>query len=174
MTGLEHYSTSCYNNKNCYGHLKNKNTIKLSIPKVWCALSNVLLMIPLDMHRCFMSFFWWSSLWPKSYSFLKFINNNIYISYTMMTHTIMFLISYLCIFNEWQSLSKVTLLRSKTSEEVMSNTLGISEFTKPENPQYEKKRNRKFITWMKIALQSNSVEKQKVSEIFWIKFIVFL
>ena len=35
MTGLEHYSTSCYNNKNCYGHLKGKkNTIKLSIPKV--------------------------------------------------------------------------------------------------------------------------------------------
>lgn len=22
MTGLEHYSTSCNNNKNCYGHLK--------------------------------------------------------------------------------------------------------------------------------------------------------
>lgn len=37
MTGLEHYSTSCYNNKNCYGHSKRKkkeNTIKLSIPKV--------------------------------------------------------------------------------------------------------------------------------------------
>lgn len=34
MTGLEHNATSCYNNKNCYGHLKYKNTIKLSIPKV--------------------------------------------------------------------------------------------------------------------------------------------
>lgn len=36
LTGLEYYSTSCYNNKNCYGHFvsKKNKTIKLSITKM--------------------------------------------------------------------------------------------------------------------------------------------
>lgn len=38
MTGLECYSTSCYDNKNCYGHFPSKKnehkTIKLSITKM--------------------------------------------------------------------------------------------------------------------------------------------